>query len=97
MYLGSTILAEGEQDIRGLDYTRILEQAFLLRAVAYLLVRKLPKANPGLSRHEIAKAVQLHRLGERVDLFLFDYIVIEGETESGLFAVNSADRFRNVI
>ena len=91
-YLGSTIVAEGESEIRILDYGRVLEQAYLLGAAAFLLVRRLPGASSRLSRDEVAKAKQLYRIGEELDLFLFDYIVIEGETESSLFPFSLAAR-----
>jgi len=79
--------------VLAVDGRKLLEDAYLIGAPGYILVRGIASSTARLSMRELDMAKSLRALSESVNVFLLDYIVIDGSGEKGLFALRDADRF----
>ncbi|MCW3796508.1 hypothetical protein OMW55_01615 [Sphingomonas sp. BN140010] len=93
--IDSALLASSDHGVLAIDGRKVLEDAYLIGASAFILVRGLKSPTARLPMREIDMAKSLRALSESVNVFLLDYIVIDGSGEKGLFAVRDADRFQN--
>ncbi|GLR48155.1 hypothetical protein GCM10007925_18680 [Sphingomonas astaxanthinifaciens DSM 22298] len=76
VYLGSTLIAESEAAIRDYDPRAVLDAAFVAGAAGFVLGKANVAESLDLEKNELAKARWLLWEGERVNLYLLDYLIV---------------------